>query len=273
MAIITISREFGGSGKEIGLSLAESLGYEYIDRGRIIDDMKALGGQWGKVGEELNDHYPNIWERYDRSFRGYVALTQSIILNYGLKDRVVLMGRGGNFLFKDIPYALRIRISMPIEARIARIMKEEDLARGTASWLIEKADKEMADVVYLIYGKHWDDPNEYDMRFNLGIQNENEIIRMIKEGLAEKEKLNTKEAQKSLLLKAVAAKVKAGITTNIKFLIPILDVKAKREAIVLCGIIHNPEEKENIEKEAKKLAGNIPIEFDLHYRGVRHKIR
>ena len=118
MAIITISREFGSTVKEIGQSLAESLGYEYVDRGKIIDDMKALGKEWGNLGEEFDERYPNFWERYDWSFRGFVALTQSIILNYGLKDRRVLVGRGWNSLFKDVPYALRIRISMPLEARI-----------------------------------------------------------------------------------------------------------------------------------------------------------
>ncbi|OGP54594.1 MAG: hypothetical protein A2Y65_06375 [Deltaproteobacteria bacterium RBG_13_52_11] len=273
MAIITISREFGSSGKDIGQSLAESLGYEYIDRRKILADMKAIGKQWGKLGEEFDEHYPNVWERYDWSFRGFVALTQSIILNYGLKDKVVLMGRGGNFLFKDVPYALRIRISMPKEARIARLMKEEDFTRNTACWLIKKADKEMAHAVNLIYGKHWDDEAEYDMRFDLGVKKEQEIIRMIKKALVKKEKLNTEKAQKSLRIRAIAAKVKAGIATNRNFLIPTLDVKAAEESIVLHGIIHNAKEEEQIEKEAKKLAGDIPIEIDLHYRGLLRTIR
>jgi len=268
MAIITISREFGSSGKEVGQSLAESLGYEYIDRSKIMDDIKAIGKEWGKLGEEFDDHYPSVWERYDWSFRGFVTLTQSIILDYGLKDRVVLMGRGGNFIFKEVPYALRIRISTPKEVRIARLMKEEDFTRDNASWHIEKADKEIAQAVYLIYGKDWDDPAEYDMRFDLGVKSEQEVIEMIKKALVSKEALNTEEAQKALHIQAIAAKVKAGIATNRDFLIPTLDVKAAGEGIVLRGVIHNPKEKEHIEKEAKKMAGDIPIEFDLHYRGL-----
>jgi cytidylate kinase len=268
MAVITISREFGSSGKEIGQSLAESLDYVYVDRGKIIDDMKGLGKEWGKLGEEFDERRPNIWERYDWSFRGFVALTQSILLNYGLKDKVVLMGRGWNVLFKDVPYALRVRISMPIEARIARLMREQDFTRDTASWMIEKADKEMTDLVYWIYGKGWDDPAEYDMRFDLDIQKEQEVIGMIEEALVKKEELNTEEAQKVLRMQAVAAKVKAGISTNRNFLIPTLEVKAAGDAIILRGIIHNPKEKEHIEKEAKRLAGDIPIEFGLQYRGL-----
>jgi cytidylate kinase len=270
MAIITISREFGSRGKEIGHSLAEGLGYEYIDRGKIIDDMKALDKEWGKLGEEFDERRPNVWERYDWSFRGFVALTQSILLNYGLKDKVVLMGRGWNVLFKNVPYALRVRISMPIEARIARLMREEDLTRDNAYWMIEKADKEMTDIVHWVYGKGWDDPAEYDMRFDLGVQKEQDVIDLIKESLEKKEQLNTEETKKALRMQAIAADVKAGIATNRNFLIPTLDVKAAENAIVLRGIVHNPREKELIEKEAKRLAGDIPIEFGLQYRGLLH---
>jgi len=273
MGIITISREFGSRGKEIGRSLAETLCYEYIDRGKIIDEMKAHGSQWGKVAEEFDHHYPNVWERYDWSFRGYLALTQSIILNYGLKNRMVLMGGGGNFIFKDIPYVLRVRVIMPVEARISRIMKEDDFTRGTASWVIEKSDREMADAVYLIYGRRWDDANEYDMKFDLGIQKEDEIVKAILEAFAEKEKLNTEEAQKKLRTLATAASVKAGIAMNRNFMmIPTLDVKTDGDTVVLHGIVHNPKEKEEIEKEAKKFAGDAPIAFDLHYRGFLRSI-
>jgi cytidylate kinase len=274
MGIITISREFGSRGKEIGRSLAETLGYEYVDRGKIIDEMKAIGSRWGRVAEEFDHHYPNVWERYDWSFRGYLALTQSIILNYGLKDRIVLMGGGGNFIFKDIPYALRVRITMPVEARIARIMKEDDFTRGTASWVIEKSDKEMADAVYLIYGRRWDDANEYDMKFDLGVQEEDDVIKTILEASAEKEKLNTEEARKKLRTLTTAARVKAGIAMNRSFMmVPTLDVKIEGDSILLHGIVHKPKEKEEIEKEAKKFAGDVPIEFDLHYRGfLRSKL-
>jgi len=268
MGIITISREFGSRGKEIGRSLADILGYEYVDRGKIIDEMKAIGSRWGKVAEEFDHHYPNVWERYDWSFRGYLALTQSIMLNYGLKDRIVLMGGGGNFIFKDIPYALRVRITMPLEARIARIMREEDFTRDTATWVIEKSDKEMADAVYLIYKKRWDDADEYDMKFDLGVQREDEVIKTILDASAEKEKSNTEEARKKLRTLAAAARVKAGIAMNRSFMkISTLDVKIEGDLIILHGIVHNPREKEEVEKEAKRLAGDAPIEIDLHFRG------
>ncbi len=41
MAILTIARKYGSGGREIGRAIAEQLNYDYIDRGRILDDMRA----------------------------------------------------------------------------------------------------------------------------------------------------------------------------------------------------------------------------------------
>ncbi|RPI76893.1 MAG: transport-associated protein, partial [Desulfobacteraceae bacterium] len=69
MAILTISREYGSGAGAWGRSLAGRLGYEYIDRSRILADMKALGKEWEKYDEEYSRNYPTFWERYDRSYQ------------------------------------------------------------------------------------------------------------------------------------------------------------------------------------------------------------
>lgn len=51
------------------------------------------------------------------------------------------MGRGGNFLLTDIPYAFRIRVVAPLDMRIDRIMEREQVDNDTARWLIDKTDR------------------------------------------------------------------------------------------------------------------------------------
>ena len=43
MAILTISREFGSGGREIGQDIAKLLNYEYINKERLLDDIHAAG--------------------------------------------------------------------------------------------------------------------------------------------------------------------------------------------------------------------------------------
>jgi len=271
MAILTLARKYGSGGREIGQAIAEQLKYDYIDRRRILDDMRAEGRQWEERAKYFDENYPNLWERYDWSFRGFVALNQSYFLNYALKDNGVIVGRGGNFLFKGIPYVLRVRVVAPTEKRIEKVMDKEGVNSENARWLIEKADHEMAGAIYLIYGREWDNPAEYEMVFDTGIQTPDEIITTIKNGLLEKEKFNTEKARKILQLRALAAKIKAEITTDPRYSISVLDVNPKEEGLIVKGLIlrgtiHNQNDIKQIEETAKKLAGDISIECELQYR-------
>ena len=198
MAILTISREFGSGGREIGLAVAESMGYEYVDKEKIHDEIRAAGRDWDEWGKELDEHCPTIWEKYDWSFRGYGALVQSAILQYALKDRVVIMGRGGNFLLKDIPHAVRIRVVASLEARIERITVRDSVDRETARWLAEKTDRGRSRFLYSLYGKHWDDHVEFDFVFKTDVTSLEEIISSVKDLLLERDRFNTPESRKIL---------------------------------------------------------------------------
>jgi cytidylate kinase len=266
MAILTISRQIGSVDKEIMQTTADLWNYEYIDRQRVLEDMAALGGRWEEFGEEFDEHYPSLWERYDRSYTGFVVLSQSIILNHALKDNAIIVGRGGNFLLRETPYALNVRIVAPLEQRLEAIMKRENLSKSAAELLVKKVDKEMAGAVRLIYGKDIDDPTNYDVIFDLGVLPIQETFATIKAALTQKDSLKTPEAEKELKMKTLAKKVRAGIVTSPKFFIPVFDVLSGEDRLLVTGIVHNPEEHKRVEEEAKKLAGEVPVECSLHYR-------
>jgi cytidylate kinase len=271
MAILTISREFGSGGREIGHAVAEQLSYEYIDRERILADMRVSGEKWERWGKDLDEHRPTIWEKYDWSFRGFGALIQSHILDYALLDRVVIMGRGGNFLLKDIPHALRVRITAPIDMRIERIAKRESVDTETARWLAKKTDSERASFIHAIYGKRWDDTEDYDMAFDTGVLTVNEITPILKDALLKKDSSNTEEARNALRIRALASRVKAGILTEPHIFVPTLDVECDGRQLILRGTIHSPVEHKAVEDLARKLAPDMQINCRLHYRLQKEK--
>ena len=271
MAILTIARKYGSGGREIGQAIAEQQNFEYIDRKRILDNIGSTGKQWEEKAKYFDENYPTLWERYDWSFRGFVALNQSYFLNNALRDKTVIMGRGGNFLLKGIPYVLRVRVIAPIEKRIEKVMEGEGVNSENARWMIDKADHEMSGAIYLIYGKDWDNPAEYDRVFDTSVQPFDEIISSIKNALFEKEKYITEKARGILQLRTLAAKIKVEIATNPRFCLSVLDVDPKEEGLIekgliLRGIIHNQRDIKQIEDIAKKLAGDVPIDCELQYR-------
>ncbi len=267
MAILTISREHGSGGREIGHALAKLLGYAHIDKEDILSDIRREGPQWEQSAKDLDEHCPTVWEKYDWSFRGFSALIQSHILKHALGNNVIIIGRGGNFLLKDIPYAYRIRLVAPLEMRIERIMKREGVDHDTARWLCEKVDSERSCFLHSIYGKRWDDPAEYDRVFQITDQlSVDNVVALVRDTLVRRDRNITDAARKTLTMLAAAAVVKAGIATDSRFFIPILDVTYDGNEIVLRGVTHTPKEHKHIEEAARKLAGEYPVRCELHYR-------
>lgn len=271
MAILTISRQLESGGRDIGQAVADRMGYEYINRKIFFDDMREAGKQWEEWARHFDERFPNVWERYDWSYRGFIALNQSYALQYALKDRVVLMGRDGNFLLKGIPYVLRIRIQAPMNFRIERVLDREGVSRETARWLFEKVDEEMARSIYLVYGKDWDDPAEYDKVFDRSPQDFDEVISFIQKALSEKDRFNTEEAKSILRLRALAAKIKAELVIDPTLSISVLEVEPKEKELVEYGlilqaIVYNRDDTNRIKAAAEKLAGAVPIECKIRFQ-------
>lgn len=271
MAILTISRQFGGGAKAIALQIAEELGYEYIDRATMFTDISSQGPRWGTYAKDFDEHYPNVWERNDWSFKAFVALIQSMIYEYAKKDRVIIAGTGATFLLKGVPHVLRVRIESSMEDRINRVQGDQVINENTARWIIEKVDADMSRSMYVIYGKKWDDAEEFDSVFNTSTQTQQEIVDEIKKGLAQKEALKTGEALNILDLRAVAARVKAAILTDPSFTVSYLDVVPKergmpRYGLIVRGFVHETDDSQSIKEKAKTIAGDLPLEFDIQYQ-------
>jgi hypothetical protein len=266
MAILTVSRQFGSGGRELGRRVADDLGYVYVDRESILEGIRAAGEKWEKWGKELDEHCPTIWEKYDWSFRGFGALLQSAVLKHAADDRVVIIGMGANFLLKGIPHVLTIHAVGPLDLRIQRVMARDAVDRKTAQWLIEKKDGERSCFIRSLYSKHWEDFEEYDLILDMGFQTLEEATARVKAILLEKERSGSEEARQLVRMRAAAAKVKAGLCVNPSLQASTLDVVYDGECVVLRGIVHSPKERTRIEEAAAGLAAELPLKSELHYR-------
>ncbi|NLI83361.1 MAG: cytidylate kinase-like family protein [Deltaproteobacteria bacterium] len=266
MAVLTVSREFGSGGREIGRAVADSLGYAYVDKESILRHLKGAGGKWEDWGKGLDEHCPTVWEKYDRSFKVFAALIQEAVLEQAFQDRVVIMGRGGNYILEGLPHVFRIRVVAPLEIRVDRIVTRDSLDRETAVYLAQKTDRDRDCFIYTMYGRRWDAADGYDAVYDMANQSVDEVSAAVREALLARESLLTEEVKGLLRLRTAAAKLKVGLYSNRSFFIPTLDVATDGSSLILTGIIHNPGEHRKVEEEARRLAGDIPLKCILHYR-------
>jgi cytidylate kinase len=266
MAVLTISRTYQSGGHEIGKAVARETGYDFIDKTQIFSDLKALGEKWGRAFEESDEVTPSLWEKNDWQYRGFIALIECIIYDYALKDRVVILGRGANFLLTDIPHVLRIRLMAPLKVRVERAIIKNETARETAELLIKKTDQDRAGYIRSIYKKNWEDPKNYDLVLNTADYSIDQLTRKVTEALIERDQRATPEGRKKLDNRALTAKVKARILIHPEIFIPTLEVSHDGESIILKGVVHTPKEFHLVEELVHAIADPHPIRNELHYR-------
>jgi cytidylate kinase len=267
MAIVTISREYGSGGKDIGKGIAQQSGYDFVDREQIFKDLEKEGKQWLARAEELDEHCPTLWERFDRSFSGFVALVEKIIYGYAQKNNVVIVGRGGNWLLRDIPHALRIRIVAPLEVRVERIMVREKTDKEAAARMIRQVDHERSCYINTVYHRNWSDPQDYDVLFDTGRLAFDDVVKSVIGVISDKDRAAGAEAKERVVQRALAAAVKARIAVEPQVFVPTLEVIHDGEKIVVRGIIHSPKEHELVENLARQAVMPVRVKCELHYRG------
>jgi cytidylate kinase len=266
MAILTISREYGSGGREIGRRVADRLSYQFVDKDRLFQDLEQAGPRWVRVAKEVDEVCPTLWERHDWQYRGYVSQMEDLILEYAVGDNVVIIGRGGSSLLQGVPFCLRVRLIAPLEARLQAIMAREGLTREAATRLIAQIDSERACYIKANYGSDWDAEDVYDLTLNTASLTHDRVVDILVENLTAKDRLATPEAKTRLALVALGYHLKARIATDRRVLVPTLQVFPEEDTLVVSGIIHTPKELHLVQEIAREVCGDRPVRFDLHRR-------
>jgi cytidylate kinase len=168
MAIITISHQMGAGGPEIGMALAQRLSYRYVDQELISEAARRYGLLEEKLAH-LDESKPSLFERFDTETRRYITVIQTALFDFAEDDRVILMGRGGQWLLRGIPHVLRVRVMAPFELRVKRVIKKMAGQMGEAAnsrsvaEMVRKDDSEKSGRMRYLYEVDLADPALYDL--------------------------------------------------------------------------------------------------------------
>jgi cytidylate kinase len=171
MAILTISHQMGAGGPEIGMALGQRLGYHYVDQELIQDAVRRYGLAEDKASH-LDESKPTLFERFDAETRHYITVLQTTLLEFAERDNVILMGRGGQWLLRGVPHALRVRVTAPFDVRVARLAKQLPTKTGESSHrralteMVRHDDAGKSGRMRYLYDVDIRDPALYDVLLN-----------------------------------------------------------------------------------------------------------
>src|SRR5438105_13900780 len=122
MAIIVVSHQMGAGGPEIGMSVAQRLGYRYVNQELLLDAARRYGLAEDKLSH-LDESKPTLFERFDTETRHHITVLQTTCLEFAEDDNCVLMRGGVQWQLRGVPHVLRARVIGPCELRVRQWVK------------------------------------------------------------------------------------------------------------------------------------------------------
>ena len=196
--IITIGRQFGSLGSEIGSKLSELTGIKCYDREALVSIAEKHGipaETFEKADEQATSSF--LYSLAMSSYSGNIA-------HFGMNDHIltdrvfniqsaeikriaqegdcIIIGRCADDILDSFPGVLKLFIHAPMEFKIDAIKKYGETDENSIKKRIQKADKKRASYYNFYTGKGWGDPKNYHLNIDsslLGVDGTAKLIKTI----------------------------------------------------------------------------------------------
>ena len=172
--IISISREHGTNGKEIGRLVANKLNISFYDKEEIKEfaiKNNMLNGNYSD--EEIYDNFLSL----DVS-REAIINQSKVIKKIADVDEAVIIGRSADYILKENKNLIKVFIYADMEYKIKNVMKNYGDDEKQARNHILDSNKSRANYYSAIANRTWGDKNNYDLCIDAKIGNEN-VVKII----------------------------------------------------------------------------------------------
>ena len=240
MSILTISHEIGAGGPEIGQKVAERLDLHYVDQ-ELISDAALRYGVLEEKLSSLDESKPSLFERFDAETRRYITVLQTAVFEFAEKDRVVLMGRAGQWLLRGIPHVVRLRVSAPFDLRVKRLGKKlsgqmgEQTNPRTVLDMARRDDQEKLGRMRYLYEVDLRDPTLYDIVLNTEKLSIDAAVELVAGTLQRPELQTTPAGQQLVADRSLASQIQVALATNPETRKYRITVEAKSGLVTLEG--------------------------------------
>lgn len=177
--VITIGRQYGSGGREIGQKIAEHYGIPFYDNELITRAAKESGfaeESFAKAEDKATNSLLyslamgiNAYGNQDFGFTGLslddrIFLAQSdVIRKVADEGSCVIVGRCADYVLKEREQVVNLFIKASMNFRIDRVVNQYGEDAKKAADIILKNDKRRANYYNYHVGEKWTDLNNYDL--------------------------------------------------------------------------------------------------------------
>lgn len=182
--IITIGREFGSGGREVGMELAKKLGVKCYDK-----ELIAIAAKESGLSEELLKSlderptnsflYSLVMDTYSMGYStSYIDMPlnqKAFMAQYDTIKKIadeescIIVGRCADYALKDRDDCFSVFIKASMDEKIKRISRIHNLDADKAKDMIVKANKKRANYYNFYANRKWGDSRTYDLCLDSGV--------------------------------------------------------------------------------------------------------
>ncbi|MDD3333998.1 MAG: cytidylate kinase-like family protein [Eubacteriales bacterium] len=175
--VITIGREYGSGGHEVGSLVAKELGIPLYDK-----EVLALAAQSSGICKEIFEHHDEKASMSSlfyatpasglggMSFGLQMPMNQRVFLaqfeaitKLASEQSCVIVGRCADYVLRDMAHVTHVFVYASMERRVERIMRVENVDQGKAQELIRKTDKQRKNYYNFFADGNWGLRSNYDL--------------------------------------------------------------------------------------------------------------
>ena len=173
--IITIGRQFGSGGHQVGRKLAKELGLKIYDK-ELLKLVAEESGICEKVLENYDEKptsslmYSIVMDVYPSMNYVGTTLNQQIyqaqydaIRRLGERESCVIVGRGADYILRDCKDLTSVFVHAPLDFRVKRVAEFEHITEAKARDMVIKADKKRASFYNFQTEKKWGAVDSYNL--------------------------------------------------------------------------------------------------------------
>lgn len=169
--IISISREHGTNGKEIGRLVANKLNIPFYAK----EEIKEFAIKNNMINESYSDdEIYNNFLSLDVSKEAIISQAK-VIKKIANESDAVIIGRSADYILKEDKNLIKVFIYAPLEYKIKNIMNNYGDNEKQAKRHILESDKSRSNYYSAIANRTWGDKNNYDLCIDAKIGNTNVV--------------------------------------------------------------------------------------------------
>ncbi len=171
--VITIAREFGTNGHEMGMILSERLGLPFYDKDILAKAALESGGDYEKLkaaDEKVSSRILKPLFGYNGAFGDeedkLFQAEERIIREVAAKESCIIIGHLSDYILKDDPNCIKVFIYAPFEERVKMIARKYQISEDEARKVVRKMDQYRSNFYTYYSNGKWEHSKGKDLILN-----------------------------------------------------------------------------------------------------------